>query len=83
MSLAIFGRFDNVLVGGLVWFALLVASLSVENPEILFAALIVNSVVERDMELPCRDETEGLDLSDSLVAVCVWAVALLALCPMS
>ena len=82
ISLALFARSGQIFVGAGVWLSLLVASLTMERPDILLAVWLLNNWIERDVEIPCRDETEGADISRFVAAFTVWLVALLAIVPM-
>lgn len=82
-SLAIFGRYGHALVGGAVWLALLVASFSFERADILISAWLINNIVQNDMEIPCRDETEEVSVLRFFAALSLWLVAILAITPLS
>jgi hypothetical protein len=66
MSVAVTGRQGNALVGGMVWFALLLTNFVVQRADVLVGAWIVNNFVQNDPEIPCRDEVEKVDLFRSL-----------------
>eukprot|EP00797_Seminavis_robusta_P010854 Sro1805_g298850.2 (142) ;mRNA; r:19717-20142 len=83
MSLAIFGRYGQTFVGALVWVSLLIATLTLERPDILIAAWVVNNFVQNDLEIPCRDETDELSIPRVLAAVSLWFVTVLAITPLS
>ena len=82
-SLAIFGRYGHALVGGAAWLALLIASFTLERADILIAAWLVNNVVQNDMEIPCRDETEEVSIPRFMAALSLWFVTLLAIVPLA
>jgi len=82
-SLAIFGRYGNALVGGAVWLSLLVASFTIARADILIAVWLVNNIVQNDMEIPCRDETEEVDIPRFSAALALWIVTALAIIPLS
>ncbi|HYG49879.1 MAG TPA: hypothetical protein VD905_03205, partial [Flavobacteriales bacterium] len=95
MALTVFGRRGMELVNNLTWWALLLGCIVVpfgsslffqtpwtHNNEVLISAFVANTLSQRDKEIPCRDETEPLDLGRSLVALVVWFVALLVIIPL-
>ena len=82
-SLAVFGRYGHALVGGASWLAILVASFSLERADILIGAWLVSNVVQNDMEIPCRDETEDVSIPRFMAALSLWFVTLLAIVPLS
>ena len=82
-SLAVFGRYGHALVGGATWLAILVASFSLERADILIGAWLVSNVVQNDMEIPCRDETEDVSIPRFMAALSLWFVTLLAIVPLS
>jgi hypothetical protein len=85
MSLALFGRQGQSVVGGLTWFALLVSSFSYSDQagEVLVTAWIINNIVQNDMEIPCRDETDKVNLARILAVWSLWFLAALTIIPMS
>jgi hypothetical protein len=83
LSLAIFGRYGHVVVGSLVWISILIASCSLQRVEILFCAWLVNNVIQREMEVPCRDETEPVSPWRVLTALTLWSVTALLVIPLS
>lgn len=83
ISQAIFGRSGHLLVGGGTWFALLVATVFVDqSSDILLGAWAINNVVQNDMEIPCREEVTKVDLFRSAAAFGLWFVAILAIVPL-
>jgi hypothetical protein len=83
VSLAIFGRYGQTLVGALAWVSLLIASFTLERSDILIAAWVVNNVVQLDPEIPCRDETDEVNIPRALAGLSIWLVSLLAIIPLS
>jgi hypothetical protein len=85
MSQALFGRRGHSIIRGVTWFALLAASFTLEEQQaqVLVTAWVINNVVQNDMEVPCRDETDEVDLSRILAAFAMWFFALLTIIPMS
>ncbi|CAJ1968824.1 unnamed protein product [Cylindrotheca closterium] len=84
LSLAIFGRQGHALVSGVTWLALLGASLTLNDDQgrVLTAALVVNSLVQNDMEIPCRIETDEVDTKRLALCFTLWFLAALILVPM-
>jgi hypothetical protein len=85
LSLSLFGRQGHAIVGGLTWFALLVASFTLEDRqgEVLVTAWVINNFVQNDMEIPCRDETDSVDPARVVLSFGLWFLAVLALVPMA
>ena len=71
-------------VGGLTWFALLIANftLSEQASAVLVTTWVVNNVVQNDMEVPCRDETDKVNLPRILAVFSLWFLAALVVVPM-
>ncbi len=83
ISQAIFGRSGHLLVGGATWFALLVATVFVDqSSDILLGAWALNNVAQNDMEIPCREEVTKVDIFRSAAGFGLYAVALLAILPL-
>jgi membrane-associated protease RseP (regulator of RpoE activity) len=85
LSLSLFGRQGHSVIGGLTWLALLVSSFTLgeQQGELLVTAWVVNNVVQNNQEVPCRDETDKVNLPRSLAAFALWFLAILAIIPMS
>eukprot|EP00546_Thalassionema_frauenfeldii_P015437 CAMPEP_0178929998 /NCGR_PEP_ID=MMETSP0786-20121207/20968_1 /TAXON_ID=186022 /ORGANISM="Thalassionema frauenfeldii, Strain CCMP 1798" /LENGTH=636 /DNA_ID=CAMNT_0020606431 /DNA_START=29 /DNA_END=1936 /DNA_ORIENTATION=- len=81
MSLALFGRSGNVVVGGTTWFAFLIATLFLNSTtaDFLLGVWIINNFAQNDMEIPCRDETANVDIVRSIAGLSLWFIAILAL----
>jgi hypothetical protein len=84
LSMTIFGRRGHTFVGGLTWFALLVASFTLEDNQasILITAWATNNVFQNDMEVPCRDESDSPKLPRIAVAFALWFLAALVIIPL-
>jgi membrane-associated protease RseP (regulator of RpoE activity) len=82
LSQALFGRSTHAIVGGATWFSLLVSSFLLDQQEVLIGAWVVFNLVQNDMELPCRDEVDKVNIPRSLAAFFLWFVAILAITPM-
>mmetsp|Transcript_15926 Transcript_15926/g.23427 ORF Transcript_15926/g.23427 Transcript_15926/m.23427 type:complete len:642 (-) Transcript_15926:428-2353(-) len=83
MSLALFGRAGNIVVGGTTWLFFLVATLFLNSAtaDFLLGVWIINNFAQNDMEIPCRDETTNVDIFRSIAGFSLWFVAILALVP--
>lgn len=84
LSLAVFGRQGHAVVSGVTWLALLGASIALSDDQgrVLTAALVVNSFVQNDMEIPCRNETDEVDAKRLVLCFSLWFLAALILVPM-
>jgi Zn-dependent protease len=82
MSLTLFGRQGHSLIGGAVWFGLLISTLFLEGTEVLLGAWIIFNLVQNDPEIPCRDEVDKVSIPRAMAAFGMWFVAILALTPM-
>jgi hypothetical protein len=60
-----------------------VGSFLLEQQEVLIAAWVVNNIVQNDLEVPCRNEVDPVNMPRSLAAFALWFVAILAITPMS
>ena len=85
ISLALFGRPGHSIIGGLTWLALLLASFSLteQQQQLLVVAWFVNNITQNDMEIPCRDETDTVNLPRVGLAFVLWFFAVLTLVPMA
>lgn len=82
MSLSVFGRSVNEVVGGVTWVALLCTALLVEGADALTGAWIVHGLIQSDTEVPCRNEVDEIDLTRGAAAFLLWFFAALTLVPM-
>mmetsp|Transcript_36664 Transcript_36664/g.88859 ORF Transcript_36664/g.88859 Transcript_36664/m.88859 type:complete len:600 (+) Transcript_36664:42-1841(+) len=84
LSLAIFGRQGHAVISGITWLALLGASLTLDDDQgrVLTTALVVNSLIQNDMEIPCRNETDEVDPKRLVLCFSLWFLAALILVPM-
>jgi len=83
LSQALFGRSTQAIIGGATWLSLLVSSFLLDQQEILIGVWAVNNIVQNDMEVPCRNEVDPVDIFRSLAAFALWFVAILAITPIS
>ena len=82
LSITIFGRPGQLLIGAGVWFFLLIASFSFERADALIGAWVTYNIVQNDLEIPCRDEVTEVDAIRAVSAFALWFVAILAIVPM-
>lgn len=85
LSLSLFGRQGHAVVSGFTWFTLLVSSfaLAQKQGDVVVTAWLINSFVQNDMEIPCRDETDNVDPARAVMCFTLWFLAVLALVPMN
>ena len=83
LSQALFGRSTHSIIGGATWFTLLVSSFLLPNQDVLIGVWAVYNIVQNDMEIPCRNEVDEVNIPRSLAAFGLWFVAILAITPMS
>lgn len=83
ISMALFGRQGNSVIGGTCWLFLLFSSLLSVHDDVLLGAFVLSNVAQNDQEVPCRDEVGDVDFPRALAAIGLWLVAILALTPMS
>ena len=83
LSQALFGRSTHSIIGGATWFSLLMGSFLLEQQDVLIAAWVMNNIVQNDMEVPCRNEVDPVNVPRSLAAFALWFVAILTFTPMS
>lgn len=82
MSMSIFGRAGQTVLGSLTWIVILVLSFFQDNVDVLIGGWLVYFIVQNDMEIPCRDEVEEVDIPRVFAAIVLWFVAVLALTPL-
>ena len=85
ISLSIFGRQGHSIFGGATWLVILVSTFFAldQRGDTLLAAWLVFNVVQNDMEIPARDETDKVDVPRCAAAFLIWFLSLLVLVPMS
>jgi len=83
LSQALFGRATHSIIGGATWLTLLVSSFLLPNHDVLIGVWAVYKIVQNDMEIPCRNEVDDVNIPRSLAAFGLWFVAILAITPMS
>ena len=81
---AVLGRLGQTVVGGTAYIFILVSLLFVDDQrDIFFSYMIVNTLVQRDLEIPCVNEIDKVELPRAIAALVVFFVAALVLVPMS
>jgi hypothetical protein len=83
ISVSILGRQGHSIMGGLVWFSLILVTLFMEHSNTLLFAWVAYNIVQNDPEIPCREETEPVNILCGLVALGLWFTAILTLVPIS
>jgi hypothetical protein len=85
LSIAVFGRRGQSIIGGFTWFLLLVSSFMLADQQgaLLITAWATNNVFQNDMEVPCRDESDNVSLERMVVAFALWFLAALIIIPMN
>ena len=85
ISLSLFGRQGHSFFGSMTWLALLIASFTYSDTqgEFLVGAWVINNIVQNDMEIPCRDETDKVNLPRAGLAFTLWFISLLCIIPMT
>jgi membrane-associated protease RseP (regulator of RpoE activity) len=81
ISLAMFGRTGHVLLGSAAWTILLLTCLFAPNTEVLLAAWIMYNFLQHDLEVPCREEVNKVDLVRGGAAIVLWFLAILVVTP--
>jgi hypothetical protein len=83
ISQSLFGRQGHSIVGATTWTLLLLANFFLDGRgDTLITAWLIYNVVQNDMEIPARDETDEVDLPRSLTAFAMWFFTALVLIPM-
>ena len=81
MAQAVFGRIWHTAVTTIVWLGMLSTSALFEQHDLFLGALIVNSFIQSDKEVPCRDETANVDIFRGIAALAMWTLAIFILTP--
>mmetsp|Transcript_19613 Transcript_19613/g.41225 ORF Transcript_19613/g.41225 Transcript_19613/m.41225 type:complete len:84 (+) Transcript_19613:469-720(+) len=82
MSQAIFGRVWHLTFSSLVFLVLFISSFVSDSQGILLGYLFIYSFTQRDMEIPCRNEIDKVELPRAIAALVSWLVAVLILVPL-
>jgi len=81
MSQAVLGRVWHLTFSSLIFFVLFIYSFT-SNSGILLGFLLIYSFTQRDMEIPCRNEVDKVELPRAVAALVSWILAALILVPM-
>jgi len=81
MSQAVFGRVWHLTFSSLIFFVLFISSFTSDSG-ILLGFLLIYTFTQRDMEIPCRNEVDKVELPRAVVALVSWILAALILVPM-
>mmetsp|Transcript_15697 Transcript_15697/g.33995 ORF Transcript_15697/g.33995 Transcript_15697/m.33995 type:complete len:697 (+) Transcript_15697:209-2299(+) len=83
MSQAVLGRVWHLTFSSVVFFVLFVASFtSASDSGILLGFLLIYSFTQRDMEIPCRNEIDKVELPRAVAALVSYLLAALILVPL-
>ena len=85
VAMSIFGRLFESIIQVLSFLVVVIFTFFTDGSsgELLTAALIVSSIVERGAEVPCRDESQKANAARCVAAALVWFLAALIVTPMS
>lgn len=81
MSQAVLGRVWHLTFSGLVYAVMFISSFTMDN-SVLLGFLFVYSITQRDMEVPCRNEVDKVELPRAVAALVSWLLAALILVPL-
>lgn len=81
MSQAVLGRVWHLTFSSVVFFVLFIASFTSDS-NILLGFLFIYSFTQRDMEIPCRNEIDKVELPRAVAALVSYLLAALILVPM-
>lgn len=81
MSQAILGRVWHLTFSSLVFLVLFISSFTSDS-SILLGYLFIYSFTQRDMEIPCRNEVDKVELPRAVAALVTWLLAALILVPL-
>lgn len=82
MSQAALGRVWHLTFSSVVFFVIFVATFVSDAQDIFLGYLFLYSFTQRDLEIPCRNEVDKIELPRVIVAVVSWAIAALILVPL-
>lgn len=82
MSQAALGRVWHLTFSSVVFFVIFVATFVSDAQDIFLGYLFLYSFTQRDLEIPCRNEVDKVELPRVIVAVVSWAIAALILVPL-
>ena len=81
MSQSLLGRTNHTAFSGLITFGLLGYVVLSDHKDIFLTYLLLNSFVQKDLEIPMRNEVDNAGLGQVSVALVMWSVAILTLVP--
>lgn len=81
MSQAILGRVWHLTFSSLIFFVLFITSFTSDSG-ILLGFLFIYSFTQRDLEVPCRNEVDKVELPRAVAALVSWLLAALILVPL-
>jgi len=81
MSQSLLGRKEHVGVTAFVYGGLLLYGLFGGHTNFFLSFVFLSGLLQKDMEIPCRNELDKADLPRAVAALAVWCVAILALTP--
>lgn len=81
MSQAILGRVWHLTFSSVVFLVLFISSFTSDSG-ILLGYLFIYSFTQRDMEIPCRNEVDKVELPRAVAALVTWLLAALILVPL-
>ena len=82
MSQALVGRVGQTVVGGGAYLVLLVALVFLDQRDVFLSYCLINSVIQRDLEVPCKNEVDRPELGRAAAALAAYFVAALIVVPM-
>jgi len=82
ISQAMLGRVGQTVVGGLSYVVLLGALIFGDTGDIFLSYCLINSIVQRELEVPCKNEVDRVDLDRAAAAIAAFFVSALVLVPM-
>jgi len=84
ISLALIGRGNSRIVStGLIWVLLLCGIVGVDKSDVLFSYALFASFWQNELEIPCRNEVDGIDDFRAIVAISAAMLTALALVPLN
>ena len=81
MSQSLLGRTNHIAFSGLITFGLLGYVILSDHQDIFLTYLLLNSFVQKDLEIPIRNEVDNAGLGQAAIALVIWCVAILTLVP--
>eukprot|EP00956_Cyclotella_meneghiniana_P026563 scaffold57743_cov50-Cyclotella_meneghiniana.AAC.5 len=82
MSQALLGRVWHLTFSSAIFFLIFVATFVSDSQDIFLGYLFLSSFTQRDLEIPCRNEIDKVELPRVAVAVVSWVIVALVLVPL-